>query len=81
MASNYTPTLKDTSAARLFHELTAPDEPFNPGVHSKTRYDDMKRYLKMHHYVFTSAGVWELQIPLPGIEEAIDDPPPYNPQE
>lgn len=66
MPNTYTPTAQDLAAARLYHELNSPDEPFNTAARSKSSYDMMRRWLKSQHYVYVPNG-YQMQPTLPGM--------------
>jgi hypothetical protein len=58
------PTPKDLAAARLYHELTAPGQPFNTGSRTAHAYKQMRKWLKDHHYVWTDGKYYSLQLTL-----------------
>jgi hypothetical protein len=68
MANTYTPSPQDLAAARLWHELNSPDEPFTVEGRSQVNYQSMRQWLKAHHWIYGVDG-YMLQPTLPDMPE------------
>lgn len=64
--NHYTPTAQDIAAARLYHELNTPDEPFSEAGRTENNYRMMRTWLKANHYIYGVDG-YVLQPTLPGM--------------
>lgn len=66
MTNSYTPTAQDKAAARLYHELTTPDEPYSEAARTEANYQHCRQQLKLMGYVWGRDG-YLFQTLLPGM--------------
>ncbi len=71
MTNTYQPTARELAAAQLHHELLEPEvADFQATGRSHSQYETAIRWLRLHHWVWTSSGRWEYQMPLfPDMDE------------